>query len=93
MEYYSENLKLHPANPHNYVDRANIYYMSKSWENAISDYAMALDLKPDNPDAWLNKGICLLNKGNTEDACHDFRKALSLGNKKAASYISSNCIK
>jgi len=93
MEYYSENLKLHPANPQNYVDRANIYYMSKSWENAISDYAMALDLKPDNPDAWLNKGISLLNKGNTEDACHDFRKALSLGNKKAASYISSNCIK
>jgi Flp pilus assembly protein TadD len=54
---------------------------------------MSLDLQPGNPDVWLNKGIALLNKGNTEDACHDFRMAFNLGSRKSTEYISKNCIK
>ncbi len=66
---------------------------SKSWDWAAKDYSMALDLKPDISDAWLNKGIALLNSGRTDDACHDFRKSFNLGNKKATEYISRYCIK
>lgn len=93
LEYYSANLKLHPNDPQCYVDRANSYFVSKSWSWAIKDYSMSLDLKPGNPDVWLNKGIALLNSGDVLDACHDFRKSMSLGNKRAADYISGNCIK
>jgi tetratricopeptide (TPR) repeat protein len=93
IEYYSRNLKLHPSDPGCYVDRANAYFVSRTWENAVTDFTMALDLKPDDPDVWLNKGIAQLSLGKSDDACHDFRKAMSLGNKKAASYISRNCIK
>jgi tetratricopeptide (TPR) repeat protein len=93
LEYYSQNLKLHPNDPECYIDRANSYFVSKSWDWAIKDYSMSLDLKPGNSDIWLNKGIALLNIGKTEDACHDFRKSLSLGNKRASEYISNNCIK
>ena len=93
IEYYSENLKLHPNDAECYIDRANSYFVSKSWDWAINDYSMSLDLKPGNSEIWLNKGIALLNSGKKEDACHDFRKSLSLGNKKAADYISRECIK
>lgn len=93
LEYFSKNLKFHPNDPQVYLDRANSYFMSKSWDMAINDYAMSLDLKPDNSDAWLNKGISLLNEGKVEDACHDFKKSFSLGNKRVADYISRNCIK
>jgi len=93
IDYYSKNLKLHPNDPQCYIDRAGSYFIARSWDYAIKDYAMALDLKPESADTWLNKGISLLNSGNTQDACHDFRRALALGNKKAASYISNNCIK
>ena len=93
LEYFSKNLKLHPNDPECYIDRANSYFVSKSWAWAVNDYSMSLDLKPDNPDIWLNKGISLLNMGKAEDACHDFRTALSLGNKRATDYISRNCIK
>jgi tetratricopeptide (TPR) repeat protein len=93
LDYFSKNLKLHPNDADCYVDRANSYFISSTWNYAISDYSMALDIQPANPDVWLNKGIALLNTGKTDDACHDFRKALSLGNKKATSYISKNCIK
>jgi tetratricopeptide (TPR) repeat protein len=93
LDYFSENLKLHPNDPQCYIDRANSYFNSRSWDYAIKDYSMSLDLKPDNPDVWLNKGIALMSAGKMEDACHDFRRALALGNKKAANYISNNCIK
>ena len=93
LEYFSKNLKLHPNDPECYIDRANSYFVSKSWDWAIKDYSMSLDLKPGNSDVWLNKGIALLNSGREEDACHDFRKSFSLGNKRASEYISRNCIK
>jgi tetratricopeptide (TPR) repeat protein len=93
LEYFSKNLKLNPNDPECYIDRANSYSVSKSWDWAIKDYSMSLDLKPGNSDIWLNKGIALLNSGRMEDACHDFRKALSLDNKQASEYISRNCIK
>ncbi len=93
LSYFSENLKLHPNDAECYIDRANSYFVSKSWSWAMKDYSMSLDLQPGNSDAWLNKGISLLNSGKTDDACHDFRKSFSLGNKKATEYISRYCIK
>jgi len=93
MEYFSRNIRLHPNDPECYIDRANSYFVSRSWDWAIKDYSMSLDLKPTNSEIWLNKGIALLNQGKTEDACHDFRKSLSQGNKSAAEYIGRNCIK
>jgi len=93
LEYFSENLKLHPNDPECYIDRADSYFVSRSWDLAINDYGMSLDLKPANSDVWLNKGIALLNSGKPEDACHDFRIAFRLGNKRVSDYISRNCIK
>jgi tetratricopeptide (TPR) repeat protein len=93
IEYFSKNLKLHPEDPDCYIDRANSYFASKTWDNAINDYSMSLDLKPDNSDIWLNKGIALLNIGKSADACHDFRKSYNIGNKRASEYISNYCIK
>ncbi len=93
LTYFTRNLDLHPDDPGLYIDRANSYFNSKSWKWAISDFSMALDLRPDNAEAWLSKGLALLNSGKTADACHDFQKSFNLGNRKAAGYISRNCIK
>jgi tetratricopeptide (TPR) repeat protein len=93
LDYFSQNLKLHPNDPECYIDRADSYFISKSWDLAINDYSMSLDLKPSNSDVWLNKGIALLSSGKVEDACHDFRMSFSLGNKRVTDYISRNCIK
>jgi len=93
LEYFSRNVILHPNDQQCYVDRANTYFLSRSWDRAINDYAMSLDLMPDNPEAWLNKGISLLNSGRRDDACLDFRRAFRLGEKRATEYISRNCIR
>jgi tetratricopeptide (TPR) repeat protein len=93
LEYFSENLRLHPNDPECYADRGNSYFLSKSWQWAIKDYSMSLDLDPENSDIWLSKGMALVNSGKTEDACFDFRRSFALGNKKAVEYISKYCIK
>jgi tetratricopeptide (TPR) repeat protein len=93
LEFFSENLRLHPGDAECYNDRADAYLVSRSWNWAINDYSMSLDLNPENSDTWLNKGIALVNTGKTEDACHDFRKSLDLGNKRATEYVSRYCIK
>jgi Flp pilus assembly protein TadD, contains TPR repeats len=93
MTFFNKNLMLHPNDPECYIDRANTYLLSKSWDYAAKDYSMSLDLAPGNPETWLKKGIALVNSGKTEDACHDFRQALSLGSKRATEYISRYCIK
>jgi tetratricopeptide (TPR) repeat protein len=93
LEYFSKNLKLHPNDPECYIDRADSYFVSKTWDLAINVYSMSLDLNPENSDVWLNKGISLLSSGKVDDACHDFRRAFSLGNKRVTDYLSRNCIK
>jgi tetratricopeptide (TPR) repeat protein len=93
LEYFSENIKLHPNDAGCYVDRAGSYFIARSWGMAINDYSMSLDLNPGNADAWLNKGISLINTGKNDDGCHDFRKAFSLGSKRATEYLSKYCIK
>jgi len=92
LTYFSENLKLHPNDPECYLDRANAYFVSKSWDWAIKDYSMYLDLQPANSDVWLNKGISLINSGKKDDACFDFRRSFNLGNRRATEYISRYCI-
>jgi tetratricopeptide (TPR) repeat protein len=93
LEYFSNNLKLHPNDADCYIDRANAYFVSKTWNWAIKDFSMALDLNPGNSDVWLNMGIALLNSGKSEDACHYFNESFRLGNKRASEYLSRNCIK
>lgn len=93
IEIFNRNLDLHPNDANLYIDRANSYFAARSWDLAINDYSMALDLNPGNPDAWFSKGQALINSGRTMEACHDLKRALGLGNKRASELISRNCIK
>jgi len=53
LQYFSENLKLHPNDPECYIDRADSYFVSRSWDLAINDYSMSLDLNPANSEFGL----------------------------------------
>jgi tetratricopeptide (TPR) repeat protein len=93
LQYFSENLRLHPNDPVCYNERGNSYFAASSWQWAVKDYSMSLDLDPENADIWLNKGLALIYYGKTEDGCTDLRMAFSLGNKKAVEHISKHCIR
>lgn len=58
------------------VDRAAVRYRLEQYEDAFSDYMMALDVNPSNGEAWFNAGWCAYQLNNTEKACICWQKAL-----------------
>ena len=91
--YLNRNIEANPGSREAFLSRGELWFSIRMWDHAVSDYSMALDLDPADGDLWLQKGISLLNMEKTEDACHDFYKALRLGNRKAAEFISKSCIR
>lgn len=93
LNYFSKNIENYPGKAQCFTDRADIYLKIKSYDAAIYDYSMALDLWPRDSEAYYRKGLALINTGNKEEACHDFMMALRFGNKKASAMISKHCIR
>jgi tetratricopeptide (TPR) repeat protein len=91
--YMNRAIELDPNLRRSYTARGDIWSISGMWENAVSDYSMALDLQPDDGNVYYNKGVALIRLGKTEQACHDLRMALRLGNRKASELINIHCIK
>lgn len=93
LKYLSRNIANNPGNPNYFNERARVYSATGSWEFAVSDYSMALDLDPTNGETWYLKGISLMKIGKERDGCRDLKMALKYGFKKASAEISKNCIR
>ena len=45
-------------------------------DDAIASYDKALEIKPDDHEAWYNRGVALGNLGRLDDAIASYDKAL-----------------
>jgi tetratricopeptide (TPR) repeat protein len=61
-----------------HVNRGILYYLSGNLAAANYDYDQALLLNPNEPEAWLNKGMAALKAGESRAAVPMFEKALAL---------------
>jgi len=93
LPYMNKNIELNPGKAEPFSDRGDVYFSCRSWENAIVDYSMSLDLNPSNGDVYLNMGVAMINSGDSKGACPFLREALQLGQKDAAKYLSRYCSK
>jgi predicted Zn-dependent protease len=93
LPYLNANVDKHPGEATAFNLRGDAWLAARSWERAAEDYAMGLDLNPENGMANLNMGIALVNSGRIDLACHYLRKARALGEKTATQYLSKHCIK
>ena len=59
----------------------NAKYKTGDYAGAIADYTMAIQLEPDFPEAYNNRGIAKINLDRTSEAKQDFRIALKLAEK------------
>jgi tetratricopeptide (TPR) repeat protein len=91
LRYFSRCLDENSDKPNLFNDRADTYFMLKSWELAANDYGMALDLDPGNAQSWLNKGIAHFNLQQTETGCYCLKMALKMGSEKALPLLEKNC--
>ena len=58
---------------------------------ALADLAMSLDINPNQPDLYMERAKIRMDQGDTEGACHDWKRALEMGNAKAADLLYKNC--
>ncbi len=91
LKYFNKNLKIDSANPEYFKARGKTYLQTKTFNYAINDLAMSLDLKPDDGETYLYMGLAKYGSGNKDDACSDFQKAIRLGNKLALKYSIDYC--
>jgi tetratricopeptide (TPR) repeat protein len=61
------------------------------YDQAMEDLAMSLDINPTQPGLYFERAEIRLLLGDTEGACHDWRKSLSQGNRKAPDRIYKYC--
>lgn len=58
---------------------------------ALEDMGMSLDINPVQPDLYFDRAQVRFNLGDTEGACHDWKKAVEMGNAKAVDQLYKHC--
>ena len=61
-----------------YVREGDIYLYGSNLEEASSMYQKALELNPENPEAWYGAGVVWMNKRQYHKAIENFTKAIDL---------------
>lgn len=93
LPYLNQNVEKHPGEASAFRLRGDAWLAARSWERAVEDYTMSLDLDPENGLVNLNLGIALVNSGRSDDACHYLRKARKLGIREATDLLAKHCIR
>ena len=66
-------------------------YEQGDYQGAIADYTKAIEINPEDANAYLNRGIDREIVNDLEGACRDWRKAVDLGNKRPAEWVKNQC--
>lgn len=87
---FTKCIELDPQKTMSFMNRGNCHVMINDYKSAISDYTKVISLNPENPDAYYNRGAAY-QYAEDKKACDDWRKAQSLGNKRAEEMLSKFC--
>ncbi len=74
-----------------YELRGDIYSATNTYEYAIRDYSMYLDIEPYNGDIYAKKGFARLKLGDKKGACSDWEKGKRYGSYEAIVYLEKYC--
>ena len=70
-----------------YFSRGTEWARQASYERALADYDLAIQLDPDFPAPYYNRALILSNKGESDRAIADYDRALKLRPNHPDSYI------
>jgi len=74
-----------------YFTRGQVRLNLEKTELAMEDFGMSLDIDPDQPDLYMSRAQVRYDRGDNEGACHDWNRALEMGNAKAADLLYKYC--
>ena len=75
------------GDPSDYMKLGNAEYYGKNYPEAIEYYKKAIELKPDDAVAWINKGVALRELDQDKKALKAFDKATKLEPDNAVAWI------
>ncbi len=78
IRFYTEAIRLQPAFPEAYNNRANAYQSKGEIAEALADLDEAIRLRPDYATAYYNRGITRYDKGDLAGALKDYDEAIRL---------------
>jgi tetratricopeptide (TPR) repeat protein len=61
-----------------YFSRGNEAYNKKDWDTAIAEYTRVIKKKPDYKEAYYNRGLAYLRRGDSALAANDFNEVLRI---------------
>lgn len=73
-----QSINLDPNNPQQYISLGGIHYQLGQWDNAQSQFQIAIALKPDYANSHYNLGHVLEQKGDKENALVQYQIVRSL---------------
>lgn len=71
--------------------RGDIYSATNTYEFAIQDYSMFLDIEAYNGDVYAKKGFARLKLGDKKGACSDWERGKRYGSYDAVNYLEKYC--
>lgn len=80
-----QSIVLDPNNPQEYITLGGIYYQLGQWDNAQSQFQIAVSLKPDYANSHYNLGHTLEQKGDLQNALAQYQAVRSLVSNDKAS--------
>lgn len=71
--------------------RAGLYWDNQDYDSAMTDWAMSLDVDPLQAKVYFTRGDARYQLGDIDGACHDWKKALRYGHRKALDRLYKYC--
>ncbi len=91
LEELNESIKKDQSKYKYFIYCGDAYFKTKTYESAVNNYLMALDLNPKLPEVWYKKGIAEIKQYKYKEACEDLKKAKSMNYNKADDYLIKYC--
>ena len=85
--YFSESIKDNPQSPYGYRQRGYRRLINNQFDKAVQDFTMAIKLKPEDAESWLNRAIAYDKMGKYENAYRDYSQTIELEPSFAKAYL------
>lgn len=90
-QYFSKAIVSGKLDGRYYFERGKARIELGRTASALDDFAASLDINPDQSGLYMERARLRYDSGDFDGACHDWRKALELGNGQAADQIYKYC--
>ena len=78
VKYLKEAIDKYPRNSSAHILLGNCQDCMDKIEDAIASYDKALEMDPDNAEAWFNKGMTLKKRGQIKESTQCIEKCINL---------------